>query len=46
MKQQVEERLTYFDSGERGPQNEDVMHEVVEQLLAAAPKKKKKTKAE
>lgn len=45
MKQQVEERLSYFDTGERGPQNEDVMHEVLEQLQAMAPKKKKKTKA-
>jgi hypothetical protein len=44
MKQQVEERLTYFDSGERGPQNEDVMHEVIEQLQASSIKKKKKTK--
>lgn len=46
MQQQVEERLKYFDSGERGLPNEEVMHEVLEQLQAEAPKKKKKRSAE
>ena len=32
MNEQVEERLKYFVNGERGPSNEDVMHEVIELL--------------
>mmetsp|Transcript_7575 Transcript_7575/g.14163 ORF Transcript_7575/g.14163 Transcript_7575/m.14163 type:complete len:444 (-) Transcript_7575:3903-5234(-) len=48
MHEQVEERLKYFNTGERGPLNEEVMHDVLEAVKAehfAAPKKKRKTQA-
>lgn len=44
MNEQVEERLKYFVSGERGPSNEDVMHEVLEILNAKTRKGSKKHK--
>ncbi|CAG9323635.1 unnamed protein product [Blepharisma stoltei] len=51
MNEQVEERLKYFVTGERGAPNEDVMHEVIVKLeketketeeTEEAPKKKRK----
>ena len=46
MNEQVEERLKYFVSGDRGPSNEDVMHEVLETLNLenGKPVKRKKDK--
>jgi hypothetical protein len=44
MNQQVEERLKYFVNGERGPSNEDVMHEVLEQLQLESGKQDKRKK--
>ena len=44
MNEQVEERLKYFVNGERGPSNEDVMHEVVEQLELQHGKKVKRSR--
>jgi nucleolar protein 56 len=45
MKEQVEQRLEYFDTGERGPANEDVMAEVAEKLERRAKRKRKERKA-
>ncbi|OMJ67016.1 hypothetical protein SteCoe_35942 [Stentor coeruleus] len=46
MNEQVEERLKYFINGERGPSNEDVMHEVLEKLqLEQGKTVKRKRKA-
>ena len=44
MKEQVEERLAFYESGMIPKKNTDVMKEAVEQAKAEAPKKKKKNK--
>ena len=41
MREQVEERLEYFDTGERGAPNDEVMEEVMNSLKT----KKKKSKS-
>jgi nucleolar protein 56 len=48
MHEQVEERLRYFNTGERGPLNEDVMHDVLEDVKKEhfGGKKKRKTREE
>ena len=44
MKEQVEERLAFYESGMIPKKNTDVMKEAVEQVKSEGPKKKKKNK--